>query len=136
MKNIEQLQFPDDLLYAEDHEWLRKEGGDENIVEIGISDYAQDQLGDVVFVELPEVGTEFDQNDAFGSIESVKAVSELYIPVSGKVIAVNSELENSPELVNDAPYGDGWLIKVSMRNTSELEALMPKAAYLENLKEH
>ena len=131
MKELNELSFPDDVRYAESHEWARSEG---HRVKVGITDYAQDQLGDIVFVELPEVGETFDKGEEFGTVESVKAVSELYLPVSGEVVAVNSSLEESPEKVNNTPYGDGWMIEVKADNPSELDGLMSKEAYLETLK--
>jgi glycine cleavage system H protein len=131
MKELNELSFPDDVRYAESHEWARSEG---DRVKVGITDYAQDQLGDIVFVELPEVGDTFDKGEEFGTVESVKAVSELYLPVAGEVVAVNSSLEDSPEKVNNAPYGDGWMIEVKADNPSELDGLMSKEAYLETLK--
>ena len=131
MKELNELSFPDDVRYAESHEWARSEG---DRVKVGITDYAQDQLGDIVFVELPEVGETFDKGEEFGTVESVKAVSELYLPVAGEVVAVNSSLEESPEKVNNKPYGDGWMIEVKADNPSELDGLMSKEAYLETLK--
>ena len=131
MKELDELNFPDDVRYAESHEWARAEG---EKIKVGITDYAQDQLGDIVFVELPEVGDTFDKGEEFGTVESVKAVSELYLPVTGEVVAVNSSLEDSPEKVNNAPYGDGWMIEVKADNPSELDGLMSKEAYLETLK--
>jgi glycine cleavage system H protein len=131
MKELNELNFPDDVRYAESHEWARSEGGR---IRVGITDYAQDQLGDIVFVELPEVGDTFDKGQEFGTVESVKAVSELYLPVAGEVVAVNSSLEESPEKVNDAPYGDGWMLEVKAENPSELDGLMDNDAYLETLK--
>ena len=131
MKELNELSFPDDVRYAESHEWARSEG---DRVKVGITDYAQDQLGDIVFVELPEVGDTFDKGEEFGTVESVKAVSELYLPVAGEVVAINSSLEDSPEKVNNAPYGDGWMIEVKADNPSELDGLMSKEAYLETLK--
>lgn len=121
------VDTPDDLKYAETHEWVRTE--DEGMAVLGITDYAQDALTDVVFVELPEVGAEFDAGDVFGAVESVKSVSELYAPVSGKVVEVNSALEDEPEKINDDPYGDGWLIKLEMSDASEVDKLMGAAAY-------
>jgi len=131
MKELNELSFPDDVRYAESHEWARSEG---DRVKVGITDYAQDQLGDIVFVELPEVGETFDKGEEFGTVESVKAVSELYLPVAGEVVAVNSSLEESPEKVNNTPYGDGWMIEVKADNPSELDGLMSKEAYLVTLK--
>jgi len=131
MKELDQLVFPDDVKYTDDHEWARRDG-DEII--IGISDYAQDQLGDIVFVELPEVGTGFDRGAEFGTVESVKAVSELYIPVGGEVTAVNETLEDAPELVNTDPYGTGWMIRIKPADPAEYDALSDREAYLNMLK--
>ena len=131
MKEIDELNLPEDLRYAEDHEWVQSKGG---TVKIGISDYAQDQLGDIVFVELPEVGDTFNKGDEFGTVESVKAVSELYIPVSGKVTGLNKSLEDAPELVNTDPYEAGWMIEVQPSNLKELDELMDRTAYIEMLK--
>ncbi len=131
MKELSELKFRDDVRYAESHEWARSEG---DRVKVGITDYAQDQLGDIVFVELPEVGDTFDKGQEFGTVESVKAVSELYLPVAGEVVAINASLQDSPEKVNNAPYGDGWMVEVKADNPSELDGLMDKNAYLETLK--
>ena len=131
MKELNELNLPDDLKYTKDHEWAKIEGED---VIVGINDYAQDQLGEIVFVELPEVGDSFSQDDEFGTVESVKAVSEIYIPVSGEITAINEELEEAPELVNNACYTDGWLIKIKSNDLSELDNLMDKGAYLNMLK--
>ena len=131
MKEINELVLPDDLRYAEDHEWARVEG---DRVRVGIDDYAQDQLGDIVFVEMPEVGETFEKSTEFGTVESVKAVSELYMPVGGEIIAVNSALEDAPELINNTPYSEGWMIEIKVADPSEADALMDKGAYLEALK--
>jgi glycine cleavage system H protein len=131
MKELNELNFPQDLHYAESHEWARSEG---DRIKIGISDYAQDQLGDIVFVELPEKGDTFGKGEEFGTVESVKAVSELYMPVGGEVTAVNAALEESPEKVNQAPYSDGWMIEIKPEDASELDALLTKDAYLDTLK--
>jgi glycine cleavage system H protein len=131
MKEISELQFAESARYAEDHEWIKMEG---DTVVVGISDYAQDQLGDIVFVELPAVGDSFAKTDEFGTVESVKAVSELYMPMGGEIIAVNESLEESPELVNTAPYTDGWLIKVKPSDPAQYDALMNQQAYLDMLK--
>jgi glycine cleavage system H protein len=131
MKEISELNFPDDLKYTEDHEWSKLENGE---VTIGICDYAQDQLGDVVFVELPQVGDAFEKGQEFGTVESVKAVSELFIPLGGEVTAVNENLEDTPELVNSEPYTNGWMIKLKLADASELDGLMTKDAYLDMLK--
>jgi glycine cleavage system H protein len=121
--------------YHEEHEWVRVEG-DEAV--IGISDYAQDQLSDVVYVELPEVGDTFEQGDVFAVVESVKAASDVYMPVSGEILEVNEVLEDSPELVNQDPYGEAWFVRIAMADLSELEGLMDAEAYkayLEGLDE-
>ena len=131
MKEISDLNFPEDVKYTEDHEWAKITG---DIVTIGLSDYAQDQLGEIVFVELPEAGDSFSKGDEFGSVESVKAVSEVYIPISGDIIEINTALEDAPELVNEDCYEGGWIIKVKASDPSQLDNLMDKAAYLEMLK--
>ncbi len=131
MKEISELNFPDDLRYTEEHEWARSEGGN---IRVGIDDYAQDQLGDIVYVDLPQVGDWFSKGEEFGSLESVKAVSERYLPLGGEVIEINSKLEDSPELVNGSPYDNGWMVLVKPDDPAELDALMDKGAYLEMLK--
>jgi len=131
MKDVSELNFPDNIRYAKSHEWARAEG---DTIKVGISDYAQDQLGDIVFVELPEAGESFDKGAEFGTVESVKAVSELYMPVGGEIVAVNSALEDAPEQVNNNPFSEGWMIEVKPQDTSELDALMDKEAYLTSLK--
>ena len=131
MKELDELNLPDDVTYAEDHEWVKSEG---DTIKIGITDYAQDQLGDIVFVELPQVGNTLQKGDEFGTVESVKAVSELYMPVSGEVTAVNKALEDDPDLVNTQPYNDGWMIEVILSDASEMDALMAKSDYLAYLK--
>ncbi len=131
MKEIHELNLPEDVRYAEDHEWVRSDG-DKSVV--GISDYAQDQLGDIVFVELPEVGATLSKGEAFGTVESVKAVSELYMPVGGKILAINAGLEESPELVNSEPYGQGWMIELQPGDPKEIDGLLTQQAYLEMLK--
>ena len=131
MKEINELSFPEDVRYAESHEWVKATG---DTARIGITDYAQDQLGDIVFVELPDVGESFEKGAEFGTVESVKAVSELYLPVSGEIVAINEALEDAPELINDTPFSDGWMIEVKLDDSSELDALMDKDAYLSTLK--
>ena len=131
MKELSELNLPDDVRYAESHEWSRS---DDYKVKVGISDYAQDQLGDIVFVELPEVGDSLDKGEEFGTVESVKAVSELYMPVSGEIVAVNSGLEDNPEWVNNTPYADGWMIEIKPDNPSTIDDLLNNDAYLEKLK--
>ena len=131
MKELSELSFPDDFRYSESHEWVKADG---DKVKIGITDYAQDQLGDIVFVEMPEVGATFKKGAEFGTVESVKAVSELYIPIAGEVVAVNGALEDAPELINNSPYTDGWMIQVKPDDPSEIESLMTKDAYLDSLQ--
>lgn len=131
MKELDQIELPEDCRYAESHEWAKAEGDQ---VKVGISDYAQDQLGDIVFVELPEVGESFEKGAEFGTVESVKAVSEIYMPVAGEVVAVNSDLEDAPEKVNNSPYGDGWMIAVKPADAGQIDGLMDNAAYRESLK--
>lgn len=125
-------EIPDDLLYTEEHEYLRP-AGEDGVFFVGITDYAQGELGDVVFVELPEVGSRFERMDAFGTIEAVKAVSDLYSPVSAEILEVNGALEEDPSLVNDDPYGDGWMIRVAMADPSELDELMSASEYEEHV---
>ena len=131
MKEISELNLPEELKYSKDHEWAKVDG---DIVTVGIDDYAQDQLGEVVFVEVPEVGDTFSKGDEFGTVESVKAVSEIYLPVSGEIVEVNEGLEDAPELVNNSPYEEGWIVKVKAEDLSELDTMLDKAAYLETLK--
>ena len=131
MKELSELQFPADLRYTKDHEWAKVEG---DKIRIGITDYAQDQLGDIVFVEAPEAGSTYSQGQECGTLESVKAVGELYMPVSGEIVEANTDLEGSPDLVNRAPYTDGWIALVKPGNPSEVESLMNSAAYVEMLK--
>jgi len=121
------INLPQGLSYVASHEWIRNEG--DGIVTIGVTDFAQEQLGDVVFVELPEVGTEVVSEDEFGVIESVKAASDLYAPVSGEVIAINEQLDDDPELVNTDPYGDAWLLQIRLSHPDELELLLDADAY-------
>ena len=131
MKEIAELNLPDNLRYAKDHEWTRPEG---DKVVIGIDDYAQDQLGDIVFVELPEVGAAFSKGEEFGTVESVKAVSELFMPIGGEIIAINNALEETPEHVNNSPYEDGWMIEIKPSDVAEMDVLMDKEAYIKMLK--
>lgn len=126
------MNLPSSLKYSKEHEWVRVEG---NKAHIGISDFAQSELGDIVFVELPSVGDEIVQDNSFGSVESVKTVSELYAPVSGKVVEVNSELEDSPELVNSSPYEQGWMIVVEMDDPSQVDSLLSAEEYENLVKE-
>ena len=118
--------IPDDLHYSKDHEWVRVDG---NVAIVGITDYAQDSLGDVVYVELPKVGDDFAANESFGSVESVKAVSEVFSPVSGEIVGINEALADTPEKVNQDPYGDGWMIRVQMSNSGEVDSMLTAAEY-------
>ena len=131
MKEIEELDLPETLRYTEDHEWAVQsvEG-----IRIGISDYAQDQLGDIVFVELPKIGDRLDKGGEFGTVESVKAVAELFVPISGEIVTVNSVLDASPELVNKDPYGEGWMVEIKPSAIEELNILMTQDAYVKYLK--
>ena len=120
------MEFPQGLKYSREHEWVKVEG---NVAIIGITEFAQSELGDVVYVELPEAGSAVEANSTFGVVESVKAVSDLYAPVSGSVREVNTQLEDEPELVNSDPYEDGWMIRVEMSDTSELDDLLGTDEY-------
>ena len=122
------MTTPTDLLFTKEHEWLRIDG---NVGTIGISDHAQKELGDIVYIELPKPGTPYGSGDSFGSVESVKAVSDIYCPVSGEVTEINQALAESPEKVNDEPYGNGWLIKLKLANPAQVDQLMTAAQYTE-----
>ena len=126
------MKAPDDLLYSKEHEWILNE---DDVATIGITEYAQKELGDVVFAELPEVGATFNVNEAFASVESVKAVSEVYMPVSGEVVETNESLLDAPEKINDDPYGEGWIIRIRLGNPTELEALMSSQEYSKYVEE-
>ena len=126
------MEFPEELKYTEDHEWALVE---EEIVTVGITDFAQDALGDVVFVELPQVGTLVELGKPFGVVESVKAVSDVYAPVSGEVVEVNEELPDAPEVINTSPYEDGWMIKIRLSEPSQLDDLLDADAYQEFVAE-
>ncbi len=130
-KQISELEFREDILYHKEHTWAKIEGEQ---VRVGISDYAQDQLGELIFIELPEVGAEFRQGEVFGQAESTKTVSALHMPISGEVIAVNEDLENDPELVNNDPYGKGWIILVEPHDLKESDNLLTKEEYINLLK--
>lgn len=132
MRALADYEIPDDLLYTSDDEWLREE---EDRIDIGITDYAQEQLGDIVFVELPKVGTEVVKGDPFGVIESVKAVSDLFAPVSGSVVAVNEELEDHPEIVNADCYQNGWLVAVEDTDADDLADLLDADAYRKHVED-
>ena len=122
---------PNDLQYTEEHEYVRK--GKDGTVEIGITDYAQGELGDVVYIELPKVGTKFGKHDVFGTIEAVKAVSELFSPIAGEVVAINDRLDKEPALVNSDPYGAGWMIRVKPSDPAEIDALLKSEAYTKHI---
>ncbi|CAM3914799.1 glycine cleavage system protein GcvH [Mesobacillus thioparans] len=126
------MSIPNELRYSKEHEWVKVEG---EKVRIGITDFAQSELGDIVFVELPEVGDEISLDQPFGSVESVKTVSELYAPVSGKVVEINEELNDSPEFVNESPYEKAWMITVELTDSNEVEKLMTPEQYEEMIKE-
>jgi glycine cleavage system H protein len=131
MKDVSEFMLPDDVRYTKDHEWARKEGPK---IRTGITDYAQDQLGDIVFVEIPPVGSSFSKGEQFGTVESVKAVAEIYMPLAGEIAAVNEALVDSPELLNKDPYVEGWMIEINPTEPAEFESLMSKQDYFEMLK--
>jgi len=120
------MNVPTDLLYTSDHEWVNVVG---NVATIGITDFAQRELGDIVFVEFPELSSTVEKGQSAGSIEAVKTVADLYMPISGTVIAVNKNLDNNPEAVNDTPYGDGWMVKIKIANQDEISDLLTATAY-------
>tara|TARA_B100000925_G_scaffold178747_1_gene134893 strand:- start:79 stop:462 length:384 start_codon:yes stop_codon:yes gene_type:complete len=120
------MQFPDNLKYSKDHEWIRVEGDE---AYVGITAFAAGELGDIVFVDVDTEGESLDKDEVFGSVEAVKTVSDLFLPVSGEVLEFNEALEDAPESVNDDPYGDGWMVKIKITDASELEGLMDAAAY-------
>jgi glycine cleavage system H protein len=122
-------EIPGDLLYTKDHEYVKASGNDASMVTVGITDFAQGELGDVVYVELPKVGAKYGAHDVFGTIEAVKAVSELFSPLSGEVVEVNGRLDGEPSLVNSDPYGDGWMIKLRVSNPGDKSGLMSAADY-------
>jgi glycine cleavage system H protein len=126
------MEFPKDLKYTKEHEWVKVEG---NIATVGITDYAQDSLGDVVYVELPQEGASVTKNEPFGVVESVKAVSDLYSPISGSVVEVNDAIIDSPEAINEEPYGDAWMIKVEVGNEDDLEDLLTAEEYQKFIEE-
>ncbi len=122
------MSYPDDLAYSREHEWVRADG---TRATIGITSFAADELGDIVFVELPEVGASLSQFETFGVVESVKAVSDLYAPISGEVVEVNEALRDTPELLNSDPFGEGWIARVEMADSAEMDALLSADAYAE-----
>lgn len=121
------MNFPAELRYTKDHEWIRLDGADKAIV--GITDFAQRELGDIVYVEVETIGKELQAGSVFGTVEAVKTVSDLYLPVSGTVVELNPALANAPELVNNDPYGEGWMVKISISNAADIETLMDAKAY-------
>ena len=131
MKEISELNLPEDVGYTENHEWIRIEDDE---AAVGITDYAQDQLGDIVFVELPRPGDVLGKGEEFGTVESVKAVAELYMPIGGEILAVNTALEDSPGLVNTSPHSDGWIIRIKQSDPDELNILINKETYLKMLE--
>lgn len=126
------MEFPEDLKYTREHEWVLVEG---KVATIGITDYAQEQLGDVVFVELPAVGDKVTKDEAMGVVESVKAVSDIYAPLSGKVLEVNDDLPDSPEMINEDAYGDGWMVKIEIADPTDFDDLMTGEAYEQYIAE-
>lgn len=124
------MTFPEDLYYTRDHEWLRVEQDGKTAV-IGITDFAQSELGDIVFIELEPEGTEVDAESVFGTVEAVKTVSELFAPVAGTIVAINSDLDSTPEAVNDDPYGEGWMVKMEMSNPADKDTLLSSTEYKE-----
>ena len=131
MKKVEELILPEDVKYTTNHEWDKPSDG---VVLVGITDFAQDQLGDIVFVELPEPGSSFEQNEVVSTVESVKAVAEVYMPINGEIKAVNKDLEDNPGLVNSDPYNQGWLMQVSANDLGQLDNLLDSSEYLEQVK--
>ena len=131
-----EFEIPDDLLYSEEHEWLRRHEENPDEGTVGITDFAQDGVGDVVYLDLPSEGDSVTAGESCGEIESTKTVSDLYAPVDGEVIAVNGELEDQPELVNESPYGDGWMVRVRIADASQLDDLLDADAYRTLLEEH
>ena len=125
------MKIIEDLKYTKEHEWVDLK---ESVGVVGITDFAQGELGDIVFVELPNVGDSFSSNDVFGTVEAVKTVADLYIPISGKILEINDELESNPELINSDPYGKGWIVKVELGSKSDLDALLTSSQYEELVK--
>ena len=120
------MKIPEDLKYTKDHEWVRVEG---NVATVGVTDFAQSELGDIVFVEIETLDEELEKEEVFGSVEAVKTVSDLFMPIGGTVIEINENIESSPELVNSDPYGDGWMIKIEINESSDIENLLSAEAY-------
>ena len=126
MKSIEELKLPEDCRYSQEHAWAKQVG---EKVRVGITDYAQDQLGEIIYLELPQIGETFKRDDVFGSVESVKATSELFMPVSGEILTINDVLKDSPKLVNSSPYEKGWMLEVKPRDPKEIDVLLTKEGY-------
>jgi glycine cleavage system H protein len=124
------MKFPENLLYSESHEWLMDEGGQATI---GITDYAQSQLRDIVYVELPEIGSEFKKEESMGVVESVKTVADIFSPITGKVVETNLSLKDSPQFINEDPYGKGWIVKMAVKDKEELRGLLSSKAYQDSL---
>jgi len=124
------MNVPENLKYTKDHEWIKMEG---DIALVGITDYAQNELGDIVYIEVNTVGETLEQEETFGTIEAVKTVSDLFMPLSGEIVAFNDELESNPEIVNKDPYGDGWIVKIKISDPTEVEGLLDAAAYKDTL---
>ena len=122
------MEIPTELRYTKEHEWVRLEDGNK-VATVGVSDFAQGELGDIVFVELEPVDSEIEKDDAFGTVEAVKTVSELYMPLSGRLVAINEELESHPEYVNDDPYGKGWMVKIQLSDPAEIDELLTADQY-------
>ena len=120
------MNIPENLLYTKEHEWIKIE---DNTATIGITDYAQSELGDIVFLEFPNIGDRFEQNDIFGTIEAVKTLADLYIPIGGEIIENNDELDSNPEVINSSPYDEGWIVKISLTNTDDIKSLLNAADY-------
>jgi glycine cleavage system H protein len=131
MKELSELNFSDDCFYTETHEWVKKVGKN---IKIGVTDYAQDQLGDIVYIDLPETGDIFKKGEEFSNLESVKAVSELYMPISGEVVSVNTALSDTPELINKFPNENGWIVLIKPDDLKEIDELLSKKEYLNILK--
>lgn len=125
------MKFPENLLYSEDHEWIRIEGSE---AYIGITDFAQKELGDIVFVEVETVDEDLDKGEAFGTIEAVKTVSDLFMPVAGTVLELNAKVEDEPEIINKDPYGEGWIVKISVADSTQLDDLLDHTSYKENIE--
>ena len=125
------MNHPDNLMYTSEHEWVKIEN---NIATVGITDFAQGELGDIIFLEFPDVDESFNEGDVFGTIEAVKTVSELYAPISGKIVSINDQIENNPEIINSDPYGEGWLIKISPLDINEKDKLIDHKSYKEFIR--